>query len=127
LKKPQVTLTDAELRVMNALWGHPESTVNDVVERIGRPRLARNTVMTVLGVLERKGYLTHTASGRTFVYRPVVDRNAARHRVIDHVVSRFFDDSPKSLLLQLVGSERISKADLDEIAELLASSQARHD
>jgi BlaI family transcriptional regulator, penicillinase repressor len=127
VKTPRAPLTHAELRIMRVLWSHPESTVNDVVERIVSPRLARNTVLTMLGILERKGYVAHKTLGRTFVYRPVVDRDAVRHRVVDDVVSSFFDDSPKSLVLQLLGSDRISKADLDHIRKLFPSAKQRHD
>jgi len=127
LKTPRTALTNAELRIMRILWSCPGSTVNDVSEKITSPRLARNTVMTMLGILERKGYVAHTTAGRTFVYRPVVDRDTVRHRVIDDVVSRFFDNSPKSLVLQLIGSERISKTDLEQIQEMFASAEQRHD
>jgi BlaI family penicillinase repressor len=125
MKRLRTPLTDAELRIMRILWSLPESTVNDVVDRVGPPRLARNTVMTMLGILERKGYVTHTAVGRTFVYRPLVDRETVRYSVIDDVVARFFDDSPKSLMLQLIGSERISKTDLEEIRTLFAARKQR--
>ena len=108
---------------MRVLWSHPESTVNDVVERIPSPRLARNTVLTMLGILERKGYVTHTTEGRTFVYGAAVERDVVRHRVVDDVVASFFDDSPKSLVLQLLGSDRISKADLDHIRKLFEAKK----
>jgi predicted transcriptional regulator len=127
MKKPRIPLTDAELRIMRILWSRLESSVNDVVDRITSPRLARNTVMTVLGILERKGYVAHRADGRSFIYRPLIDRETVRHRVIDDVVSRFFDDSPKSLMLELIGSDRISKADLEEIRKLVASPKQHHD
>jgi predicted transcriptional regulator len=126
MKKP-LPLTDAELRIMRILWSRPESSVNDVVDQITSPRLARNTVMTVLGILERKGYVAHRTDGRSFIYRPLIDRETVRHRVIDDVVSRFFDDSPKSLMLELIGSDRISKADLEEIRKLVAGSKQHHD
>ena len=83
--------------------------------------------MTVLGILERKGYVTHRADGRSFIYRPLIDRETVRHRVIDDVVSRFFDDSPKSLMLELIGSDRISKADLEEIRKLVAGPKQHRD
>jgi predicted transcriptional regulator len=127
VKKPRAPLTQAELRIMRVLWAHPESTVNDVVEQIPSPRLARNTVLTMLGILERKGYVAHTTAGRTFVYRPIVDRESVRHRVVDDVVAHFFDDSPKSLILQLIGSERITKADLEHIRKMFASAKQRHE
>jgi predicted transcriptional regulator len=125
VKRPRTPLTDAELRIMRILWSRPEATVNDVAERIPPPRLARNTVLTMLGILERKGYVAHTTAGRTFVYRALVDRETVRHRVVDDVVSRFFDDSPKSLVLQLIGSERISKADLEHIRTMFASRRQK--
>jgi BlaI family transcriptional regulator, penicillinase repressor len=112
---------------MRVLWSRPESTVNDVAELIPAPPLARNTVLTMLGILERKGYVAHTTAGRTFVYRPIVDRETVRHRVVDDVVARFFDDSPKSLLLQLIGSERISEDDLDHIRAMFAPAKQRDD
>ena len=127
MKRPRAPLTNAELRIMRVLWSRPESTVNNVAEHIPAPRLARNTVLTMLGILERKGYVAHTTAGRTFVYRPIVDRDTVRHHVVDDVVARFFDDSPQSLVLQLIGSERISKDDLDRIREMFASAKRSDD
>ena len=64
----------------------------------------------MLGILERKGYVAHRTVGRTFVYRPVVDREAVRHRVVDDVVSRFFDDSPKFAGAEAAGPSAIGVA-----------------
>ena len=56
-RKPSTGLTDAEHRIMNVLWDLSEATVGDVVERIEGPsRPAYNTVLTLLRILERKGY-----------------------------------------------------------------------
>ncbi len=54
------TLTEAELRIMNVLWGKGSGTVQQVLDSITeKPVLAYNSVLTTIRVLERKGYLKH--------------------------------------------------------------------
>ena len=113
-------LTDAELRVMRVLWETGRATVANVVERLsGAHTLAYNTVLTTLGILERKGYVTHQKDGRAFVYLPVVDQSAARQSALAHLLNRFFDDSPRLLVLDLLGHERTDAEELRRVRELI--------
>jgi predicted transcriptional regulator len=67
------TLTEAELRIMNVLWGRGSGTVQEVLDSIDqRPMLAYNSVLTTIRVLEKKGYLKHLKDGRAHVYTPLV-------------------------------------------------------
>ena len=104
---------------MQVLWARDEATGGDVVEALKKPKLARNTVMTMLAILERKEYAMHRTVGRTFVYKACVDRQAARRSVIDEVLTRFFDNSPEQLMAHLIESERISKDETERIRRLL--------
>ena len=78
-------LTDAELRIMNVLWGRERATVGDVVDSLDGPRKpAYNSVLTILRILERKGYVTHE-KGRPRLHvdasgRPRTRPGAARCR-----------------------------------------------
>ena len=113
-------LTDAELRVMQVLWAHERATVGDVVARLaGTHRLAYNTVLTTLGILERKGYVRHEKDGRAFAYLPVVDRSEARQSALSQVLNRFFDNSPRLLVLDLLGHERTDADELRRVRELI--------
>ena len=90
-RPPSPGLTDAELRVMRVLWEQKRATVGNVVEHLAGPHtLAYNTVLTTLGILERKGYVTHEKDGRAFAYRPVVNQSEARHSALSQVLKRFF-------------------------------------
>jgi predicted transcriptional regulator len=95
-RKKSPTLTAAEYRLMDILWNRGPGTVGEVVEVLGDPPLAYNTVLTTLRILEQKGYVRHKATGRAFVYRPVVEREDAQRDVVQHVVSRFFNNSPRT-------------------------------
>src|SRR4249920_3949069 len=113
-------LTDAELRVMQVLWAHQRATVGDVVARLARThRLAYNTVLTTLGILERKGYVRHEKDGRAFAYLPVVDQNEARQSALSQILNRFFDNSPRALVLDLLGHERTDADELRRVRELI--------
>jgi len=119
-RPPSPGLTDAELRVMRVLWARKRATVGDVVERLaGTPKPAYNTVLTTLGILERKGYVTHEKDGRAFAYLPIVDRSEARQSALSQVLNRFFDDSPRLLVLDLLGHERTDAEELRRVRELI--------
>ena len=97
------TLTEAELRLMLIIWEKGEATVNDVVHALPpKNRPAYNSVLTIMRILEQKGYLEHVKKGRAHAYRAQVSREKERQNVINHVVKNFFDNSPELLLLNIL-------------------------
>jgi predicted transcriptional regulator len=70
-------------------------------------------------ILERKGFVKHRTQGKANVYKPVVDRDAARRNVVEFMLSRFFNDSPQALMLNLLQSEKISAAEVQRLQALL--------
>lgn len=103
---------------MHVLWDHPGATVGEVVERIDGPaKPAYNSVLTILRILEKKGYVTHEKDGRAFVYSAVVDRQQARRGALSLMLSRFFNGSREALVMDLLGHEDV---DADEIARVKA-------
>jgi len=124
-RKTSPVLTDGELRIMHVLWDRSRATVGEVVESLdGTTRPAYNTVLTMLRILERKGYVTHEKDGRAFTFVPVVDRGQARKSAITQVLSRFFNDSPQLLVLNLLGHERVDADELKRVRELIEETPA---
>jgi len=119
-RKRAVTLTNHELRLMNVLWERERATVADIVGALGAPPLAYTTVMTTLGTLEEKGYVTHTKAGRAFLYRPLVERGDAATSLLDTLLERFFGSSPGVLALALLEDERLSDDDVANLKRVLA-------
>jgi len=110
------TLTEAELRLMQILWDRGPGTVSDVASALPRRRgLAYNTVLTTLRILEAKGYVKRRKDGRAHVYSPLVDRASARRSALRHVVSRFFENSPELLVLNLLDDGRIDAEELERL------------
>jgi BlaI family transcriptional regulator, penicillinase repressor len=119
-RHPSPTLTDAEARVMTALWGLATGTVAEVVAALGPKRAVNySTVQTMLRILETKGYVTHDKSGRAFIYRPLIDQKQARRRALSHLVSRLFNNSPSLLVLNVLEDKRIAPGELERLKKLL--------
>lgn len=119
-RPPTQGLTDAELRVMNVLWDRDRASVGDVVDSIAAPaKPAYNTILTILRILERKGYVTHEKDGRAFAYLPLVDRGQERRRAVSHILRRLFNDSPALLMQDLLGHERVDPGEIRELLELV--------
>jgi BlaI family transcriptional regulator, penicillinase repressor len=119
-RRPSESLTEAELRVMRVLWSRKQATVGDILEHWeGERTPAYNTILTVLGILERKGYVTHTREGRAFTYLPLVAQREARQSALSHILHRFFDDSRELLVLDLLGHEESNAEEVSRVRELL--------
>jgi BlaI family transcriptional regulator, penicillinase repressor len=118
-RKKSRILTDHELRLMDVLWQRDAVTVADVVAALPPPPLAYSTVLTTLRTLEQKGYVAHKADGRAFVYHAVVARDDAAKSAMDHLVHRFFGNSPGDLAVALLDDSRLSEGDVAKIQRLL--------
>lgn len=123
-RKKSPTLTEAELRLMEVLWDKGSATVSDVVDGLPkRLSLAYSTVLTTLRILEQKGYVRHTEEGRAFVYHPLVNRSEARRSAIKYMMSRFFNDSPELLVLNILENEDIDADELKRLKEMIDQSE----
>lgn len=123
-RRKSPNLTEGELRLMNVLWKSGPATVGQVVEALpSNPPVAYNTVLTLLRILENKGYVRHTKQGRAFVYEPLVDSREASTKAVRHLVSRFFGGSTGQLVLKLLDEQQIDAAELKRIKKKISENE----
>ncbi len=118
--------TDRELDIMNVLWDLGGGTATEVRERLADP-LAYNTVLTMLRILEEKGYLRHEEDGRAFRYIPRVARKAAKASAVKRLVRKLFDGEARQLATELMSDRSLSDDDLRELHALLAERLGKKD
>jgi predicted transcriptional regulator len=113
---PSETLTERESQIMDVLWKLGEATAERVRE--GLPIASHDsTIRTLLRVLERKGYVTHEARGKAYLYRAAVPRQKAQRRALRTILARLFGGSAEDLVLRLIEDERITPEQLDALRE----------
>lgn len=119
-RKRSLTLTDAELRLMDLLWDRGALTVAQAVEALPEDdKVAYSTVLTTLRILEQKGYVRHQEQGRAYVYEAIVAREQARRKTLRRVIGQFFDGSPADLVLNVVEHEELTAEEIERLKELI--------
>src|SRR5262245_60212244 len=119
-RKPSPTLTDGEARVMTVLWQKKTATVAEVTDALKKKyALTYSTVQTLLRILETKGYVAHEKVARAFVFHPLVDETQARRSALKHLVSRWFNDSPSLLVLNVLDDAQVDRAEIDRLKRLI--------
>lgn len=111
-------LTEAEAELMEILWTRKEASVQDVCGAL-EGRLAYTTVATMLGILEKKGYLRHRIEGRMYIYSPARLKNDERSNVLRHIIHSFFEGSQKKLFAHLIQGSKLSREQLQELREII--------
>lgn len=115
-----IRFTARELDVVSVLWDRGPSTVAEVQKALD-DELAYTTVLTVLRILEDKGYVGHETEGRAHRYEPLVERNDAGGSALQRITARLFSGSPELLLTRLVEDEGLTEDELRRMRDLLAA------
>ena len=120
MRTPNPNLTPQELAIMKVVWRLDKATVRDVYEALREKRVvAYTTVMTMMKVLEEKGYLKKTLVDRAHVYRPTRPRQQVVGAMVKDFVDRVFDGAAGHLLLHLARDNRLTAKQRKVINQLL--------
>jgi len=113
-----------EHEVMQLVWASGPITAEAVRERLARP-LKESTVRTVLKRLEDKGFVTHSVSGRTYVFRALEPRGAVAARAVRRIVDWMCNGSVEEVLVGMVDTAVLDSAQLQRLAEKIAKAKKR--
>jgi predicted transcriptional regulator len=120
MRTPHPTLTPQELAIMKVVWKLEKATVRDVYESLRERRsIAYTTVMTMMKILEEKGYLKKTRVERAYVYRPSRPRQQVVGAMVRDFVDRVFDGAATGLLAHLARDNRLSKSERQQIQRVI--------
>jgi BlaI family penicillinase repressor len=121
MRRPHPTLTPQELAIMKVVWRLESATVRGVYEAMRAERtIAYTTVMTMMRILEDKGYLKKAPSpDRAHVYRPAKPRQQVVGAMVRDFVDRVFDGAPGSLLLHLAKDNTLTPKQRRTIEQLI--------
>ncbi|MGB2670263.1 MAG: BlaI/MecI/CopY family transcriptional regulator [Candidatus Acidiferrum sp.] len=124
MRPKHTTLTPQELEIMKLVWRREDATVRDIYEALlERRKIAYTTVMTMMKILETKGYLKKRRRDRAFVYRPAHPKSQVIGGMIREFVDRVFNGSAEPLLVHLVKTRGIREKDLQKIVRMIEETK----
>jgi predicted transcriptional regulator len=125
-KAEQAKLSRREREIMEILYRLGEASAADVVGRMD-PDPGYDSVRVTLGILEKKGHVKHRQDGRRYVYTPTVPHETASRSAIRNVLHTFFRGSPSRAILALLGMSKLSREELDVIAQWIEEERKSHE
>src|SRR5262245_54233616 len=119
-------LSEAQLEIMNVVWEGGEVTVTDVWAVLAKRRpVARNTVLTLVDRLEKKGWLSRRADCQAYRYSAAVPRTATLGQVVHRLVDAAFAGSADALVLALLEGRGVTDEEARRIRQLIDKARAR--
>lgn len=113
--------TELELSILKVLWQEAPKTVDEVREALasaGR-ELTHSTVITIMNIMVGKKYLTRAKKGRAFEFTPLLEEHSVGQGMVQDLLSRVFDGSAHSLVLQLLETADVDSDELAAIRQLI--------
>lgn len=119
-------LGELEQSAMEVLWDEAPLAVREVQKRVARGKLAYTTIMTTLDRLFKKGLLRREKVGIAFVYRPAIDRDEYRRRIVEAAVTPLFEDGAGAVLAAFVDvAADIDRDHLKQLERLISERRKR--
>jgi len=113
----KLRLTKAEEQIMQILWDLHEGLVKDIRDRFPEPRPSRNTVSTVVRILEKKNFVSHKAYGNVFVYFPLVTKEEYSKNQLFGLMENYFGNSFPAMASFFAREKDLSIRELDSLLE----------
>jgi len=124
MRTPHPTLTPQELAIMKVVWARDKATVRDVYEALREKRtIAYTTVMTMMRILEEKGYLKKTLVDRAHVYKPAQRRQQVIGAMVRDFLDRVFDGASGSLLVHLAKDNKLTEKQRRIVKQLIEEQE----
>ena len=116
-------LTKSEERIMQVLWKLKSAFVKDIIEQLDEePKPPYNTISSTVRLLEKKGYVSYKAYGKTYEYFPSITKEEYTKTTFSKMFAGYFDNSPASLLSFMVREEKLNEKDIEDLKALIKKS-----
>ena len=121
--------TQLELEILKVLWSESPLPVRDVQSRLeeqARRPLSHSSVITILNIMVRKGYLKRRKEGKAFFFSPKVKKDAVSRRLVGDLLGRVFEGSATAMVLNLMESADLDADELVSLRQLIERKAKEH-
>ena len=113
-------LTRAEEQLMHILWDLGKGFVKDILEHLPEPKPAYNTVSTIVRILEKKGFVSHKAYGKTHEYYPLITKEEYTKAYMKNFVKNYFSNSFQEMVSFFTRDKNMSLTELEDIQKMIS-------
>lgn len=126
--KPIPQISDAEYKVMKAIWAHAPVSTPKVTELLAASNgWSPKTVQTMLSRLVKKGAITYEKQGRAFCYTPLVNETEVLRKESSSFLNRFYNGCISSMVSNFLEDDRLSAEEIADLKKLLDKGSDKED
>jgi len=112
--------TESELEILSILWDRKNASVRTVHEELSKTKDAGyTTTLKLMQIMFEKKLVTRDDSSKTHIYAPAVTREKTQNQFLNRIIDGLFAGSATELVLQALGNNNTSDAELDKIRQLI--------
>lgn len=116
----QLKPTEGELEILQVLWQKGAATVREVHETILQTKEAGyTTTLKLMQIMFEKGLVVRDDRAKTHIFSANVSKESTQNQFVGKMINSLFGGSSTQLVMNALGSQPHSKAELDEIQQLL--------
>jgi BlaI family penicillinase repressor len=119
------SLTRAEEDIMQVIWQLKTCLVRDIINNLGQPDIPHSTVSSVVRILERKGFVSHKAYGKTHEYSPLISKEEYAQHNVKSLIQKYFGGSTNQLVSFIVEKNNLDLKELNKLMQTLSKSQKK--
>lgn len=108
-------LTKAEEQLMQILWKLKKGFVKDLIDHIPEPKPAYNTVSTFIRIMEKKGFVGHTAYGKTHEYYPLITKKEYTKLYMKSFIKNYFSNSFQEMVSFFAKEDKMSISEIEKL------------
>ena len=123
-KKVKRGLAAREQQIMDVIYQLREASVAEVRQKLTDPP-SYSSVRTMIGQLEKKGFVKRNRDGVKHLFTPVQSQRTASRSALRRVIETFFPKSPGDALATLIddSAAKLSEEDLNRLEQAIARAR----
>ena len=112
--------TESELEILQVLWQKEKATVREVHETlIVSKDIGYTTTLKLMQIMNEKGLVERDDSARTHIYKAAANKENTQKFLLNRFISNLFGGSSSQLVMQALGSQKVSTEELNQIQHLI--------
>lgn len=117
--------SDAEWKVLNALWRKHPVSARTLLQALREEAWAYTTLKTMLTRMEEKGLVRTQMRGNVAWYEPRIERRTAQRNAVRTLIERVFEGAAGPLLAQLAEEQTLSAAERKKLEGWLSEVERK--
>ena len=119
--------TESELEILAVLWANKSATVRTVHEELSKTKDAGyTTTLKLMQIMHEKGLVTRNTDSKTHIYTPAIDKQKTQLQIVNKMIAGLFAGSPAELVMQALGGNKTTAAELKQIENLIETLKAKN-